>query len=1026
MCVLSMSILGKAAKPSQRAGFALVVALSMMSFVLLLLLSLSTLVQVECAAANQRRNTLLAREHARLALLLAIGQLQQHAGHDARVSARAEILGDGNYDAAARYWTGIWDTSDPNAKPKWLISGGGAPFGNAAESLIQLVGPGSVGTDSSQYVAAPSVDVLNHRGQRSARIAWWVGDQGVKASCRAPPPQTSAGPNYLTAPATQNLEFALASSQGLEALFPAYQRHHSAAAEQLERVQSLSQLLGLEDFTPNPTNFNGEALFHALAPLSCGVLASVVPNAQGGLLRDLSLYPELLPAGFDAYLQLAEANAQQLENAANAVEQLRLHSPLHGLEQIGPLQDGQIATPVTPILSNLMLAFSIHSDTPSDPRLYLRMRFFCELWNPFTSTLRMLDGDGNPLDLELEIDGLPTLRISKSAGAAHTHAQIDLQHLLGHNADDPDSPMVITLKNDATEAWLPGRSKNWTGVDADEQAGRSPYQSVTTDSKQWNRNNRTLGGARGIDTQIDLPGNGLQRLKSNQATTLRIQLFASNAASEQRTLLCDLDGITYERVTTTPRSATSKSANFGYHIILRGPHLSRDAPDAFRGLWLKHHDHRNPQPPFYPAWNLDFDPQAQTGSAYIPVKDGLAALPTPLPEEIHGGNVNGTIHFPIFRRLWDRSIPHLHKLWQDAPLFELPRQRPLALASLQHLYFHNERPFQVGNSWGAAGASNTLAWFDHYYFSAFSRNDDPASYDRARPLPNPRLTAYDFSAPAASLAHWQSTAASDPIAARLPATQLMVANRFNLNSTSVAAWKAVLGSLRVHGWSYLDYPDNTADLTNLGTQPATQARFFSRFSHSQAETYRTSPTPPTVDAEMVAPAAFYRRGTRHFDAEQIDALARQIVQRLKARAAPFLSIEDFLSAAPGGGGSLIEQAIATVFTRNGRQQWDHAWETKHTRGDPAELIDIDYLSPGFLTQADIMTAIGPMLSPRSDTFKIRARGLCLSPAGEALASATLEATLQRCPTPVNPTAGSGPTARTFKQLATRWLSAAEL
>ena len=1021
-----MSITAKTSQPSPRAGFALVVALSMMAFVLLLLLSVTTLVQVERAAAQHQLHTLRARENARLALLLAIGQLQQHAGHDARVSARAEILGDGNYDPATRFWTGIWDTSDPSAEPNWLVSGSHTPLGNQPDDLIQLVGPGSAGNDISQYVAAPAVEVLNAQGRVCAKIAWWVSDEGVKASVGGPPLNARPEPNYLAAPATENLERLLASSQGLEALFPAYQRNISANPDHLARVCSLSQLLSLKDFTPDSTRFHGEAPFHAVAPISLGVLASVLPNHQGGLLRDLSLYPELLPAGFDTYLELAEANAQQLESAENAVDHIRLHSPLRGLDNIGPLRDGQIATPVTPILSNIMMAFSIHLNTPSDKRLYLRMRFFCELWNPFTSTLRMLDGDGNPLDLELEIDGLPTVQVSKAGGTAHNHASIDLQSLVGYAANDPDSPMVITLKNDSTEDWLPGRSKNWTGVNADEQAGRSPYQSTATDSKQWNRNNRTLGGARGIDTQVDLPGNSAHRLESSEPTSLRIRLFATNPTRGQRTLLSDLDGITYEPISTTPRPATSKSANFGYHIILRGPHLSRDAPDAFRGLWLKHHDHRNPQPTFYRNWNLDFDPLAETGSAYVPVKDGTSALASPLPEAIYGGNVNGTIHFPIFRRLWDRSAPHLHKLWQDAPLFELPRQRPLALAALQHLYFHNERPFQVGNSWGADGAINSLAWFDHYYFSGFSRKDDPARYDPTRSLPNPGMITYDFTHPAASLTHWQSSAASDPAAARQPATQLMIANRFNLNSTSVAAWKAVLGSLRMHDWNYLDYPKNTSDLSDLTTAQATQARFFSRFSHSQAETYQTPPTPQTIAAETVAPATFYRRGTRHFDAEQIDALARQIVERLKACAQPFLSIEDFLSAAPNSEASLMEQAIATVFTRNGRQQWDHSWETNHTRGDPAELIDIDYLSPGFLTQADIMTAIGPMLSPRSDTFKIRARGICFSPTGEELGSATLEATLQRCPTQSHPTASTGPTQRTFKRLATRWLSTAEL
>jgi hypothetical protein len=1023
-----MQLIGNADESPQCAGFALVVALSLMAFILLLLLSVTTLIKVENAAAAQGLNHLRAREHARLALMLAIGQLQQHAGDDARVSARAEILGDGNYHPAARFWTGIWDTREPHAAPQWLISGDSAPNRHPAADSIQLIGPGAVGDDSSQQVAAPAIELINHQGEVSTRIAWWTSDQGVKASIGNAPLHTRARPNYTTGPAADNLEFLCASAQGLEELFPRYDRHTSAQAARLEQLHSLNQLRALDEFSPDASALHGEALWHAVAPFSRGVLASTLPNHQGGLLRDLSLFPQLLSAGFANYLQLAEANAQQLANAAQHAEPLRLYSSLRGLGDIGPLQHGEIATPVTPILSNILMAFSIHCDTDTNHRLYLRMRFFCELWNPFTSTLRMLDQAGNPLNLELEITGLPTVQVRRTAGTSPSHASVDIQGLVGHEAQDPQAPMRIRLKHDASQAWLPGRAQHWTGVDADQHAGQSPYISTTTDSKQWNRNSRTLGGARGIDTQVDLPGDGTELvLRSAEQNTLRIQLFASNPTTQQRTLLCNLAGMHYERISTTPRSATNKSAHFGYHIVLRGPHLSRNAPDAYRGLWLQQHDHRNPQPPFYRDWNLDFDPVAQTGSAYVPVKDGISVLPIPLPEAIHGGNVNGSIHFPIFRRLWDRSAPHLYKLWQDTPLFELPRQRPLALASLQHLYFHNERPFQVGNSWGAAGANNTLAWFDRYYFSGFSRADAPTDYDPTRGLPNPGLISYDCPQPAASLAQWQDCAPDDARAARRPASHLMVANRFNLNSTSVAAWKAVLGSLRTQDWNYLDYPVEQARGDAAPSRAQTsQARFFSRFSHSQTETFKAPQAPQTVGAEMVAPAAFYRRGTRHFDTEQIDALARQIVERLKAQAAPFHSLEAFLSPTPEGAASLLEQAIAAVFTENGRQQWDHAWETKQVRGDQAERIDIDYLSPGFLTQADLMTAIGPMLAPRSDTFTIRARAICLSPTGDEISSATLEATLQRSPTPIDASADSGPTARKFKRLSTRWLSSSEL
>jgi hypothetical protein len=1003
---------------SRSTGFALVLALLFMSFSVLLLLSMAVLLQVEILAAESNLQTLQTRESARLALMLAIGQLQECAGPDQRVTARADILGDGQFDPYTQFWTGVWDTTQPNAAPRWLVSGNYANPNNFKTKHMQLVGCGSVGLDTTQHVHAPAVAVFDENQQVVAEIAWWVSAEGLKASIAPIPLQLRTPSNFTNVISSSALSIMLSTSHGLEDLFTNYDRFTSSSASTLNRITNLNQLDGQSDFKDRSQwELCEENRFHAVTPFSLGVLASVLPD--GGLMQDISLFPQLIGTEFESILERATNSAGKNSTDNTSAQRRRQFSEMRGLGVLGTLKDGQIAEPITPVLSNLMIGFSVHLNQLSDPRLYLRMRFFCELWNPFTSSLMLKDAAGNPLDLELEISGLPTVRLTKGPESSPKTAVINLQKVIGNDSYGSDSPLVITLKNGFEEDWLPGQSKNWTGVNADERAGCSPYESVITDSKQWNLHNRTLGGARGIDTQVDLAGSSYHTLDSDEASLLQIKLYAKNPALQQRSLLCQLENIRYEPITTLPRSPTNKGVNFGYHIILRGPDKSSAHSTYFRGLWLKDHDPRNPQPHFHTDWNLDVDPTFQTGSPYVPVKNGIAPLLSPLPEEIHEG---GTIHFPIFRRLCDRSRPHFNKLWQNAPLFELPRERPLSLASLQHLYFHNERPNKVGNSWGDRGAINTLEWFDRYYLSGLSRTDKLDHCESTVDLPNPILVSDSFQDLESALIRWQAAGSDDITQSRELAGMCLVSNRFNINSTSVAAWKAVLGGLRIHQWEYLDYPNNTADLAAITLSKDSRARMFSRFTHTLSETYKAPQTPAFQADEPIAPSAFYRRGARYFDADQINALAHEIVQQIKNRGTPFQSMESFLSEVSPGNGSLMEQAIATIFAPNGRQKWDHRWETEGTRGPESDYIDIDHFAPGFLTQADIMTAIGPMLAPRSDTFKIRARGQSFYPNGTLCGSATIEATLQRLPEAINlNTAINQPTTRRFQLLATRWL-----
>ena len=71
------------------AGFALVLALTLMAFVVLLLVSLTSLVRVESASAEAAQQQSRARQNALLALGQAIGQLQGLAGPDRRITVPA-------------------------------------------------------------------------------------------------------------------------------------------------------------------------------------------------------------------------------------------------------------------------------------------------------------------------------------------------------------------------------------------------------------------------------------------------------------------------------------------------------------------------------------------------------------------------------------------------------------------------------------------------------------------------------------------------------------------------------------------------------------------------------------------------------------------------------------------------------------------------------------------------------------------------------------------------------------------------
>ena len=88
MRVLSQSL----KKSPDKRGFALVLALALLSLVFLLVISLVNLVSTDLSLVEARKDKVLAQAHARMGMKIAIGEIQKHLGPDMRISGTADLL----------------------------------------------------------------------------------------------------------------------------------------------------------------------------------------------------------------------------------------------------------------------------------------------------------------------------------------------------------------------------------------------------------------------------------------------------------------------------------------------------------------------------------------------------------------------------------------------------------------------------------------------------------------------------------------------------------------------------------------------------------------------------------------------------------------------------------------------------------------------------------------------------------------------------------------------------------------------
>lgn len=271
------------------------------------------------------------------------------------------------------------------------------------------------------------------------------------------------------------------------------------------------------------------------------------------------------------------------------------------------------------------------------------------------------------------------------------------------------------------------------------------------------------------------------------------------------------------------------------------------------------------------------------------------------------------------------------------------------------------------------------------------------------------------------------------------ASQIEVDGMFNVNSTSVLAWTALLSHLNEADMPYLSASDGTISLEG-GT----------------ADTHPVSRTTVAGDPSANLYPIMSRVGTHtRLSQEQIEALATEIVAQVKARG-PFLSLSEFvnrqlsssdLELARAGTieAALIKLSEMGADTKNPFAELQSAFTQVEVKGSPAFQQaaegNVAYGFPGWVRQADVLRPIAPVLSARDDTFVIRAYGERKNPiTGKTSAQAWCEAVVQRRADYVDPadaaTALPGDATlnseankrfgRRFSIISFRWLSPDEV
>ncbi|QJE97971.1 hypothetical protein [Luteolibacter luteus] len=1125
-----------------RRGFALVISLSLMVLLTVLAVGLLTLSSVSLRGSGQSEAMQVARSNARMALSLAIGQLQKSAGPDQRITAPAQLAEEAAPKGLTGVWKGVLPTADRPATDKdgnfvsYLVSGAEGKIGNVeqlpdVEGGTILLGEGSLGKEAheQEWVRAPKVEAPASGNGIDGRYAWTVMDEGTKAKVDIVRQEQDFGNATRQAAMGSPARFGMEAIQG----FDGFDWYDGSDQRKLYTIPTSA----LIDKMPELKKYQ-----HEVTTVHQGLATDA---ARGGLKKDLSLLfgNGSLPSEYSSqriyddesvindvpnpYWTQAFDYANQYRNLTGANPTLKANVPTgYNPVKYDARSRTYKASPVAPkglllmpVVAKVQMQFSMVAKDAHGPwaggvdgntstagdnyMVYMIYSPIVTLYNPYNVPLSFdqlrIDFKDLPIGFRFYRNGQP-----QTTTMAHMN-----QLYVGHETNSSVAKAFgINLRNSYSGAGgqvtlQPGENKvfgesvdgNWSW--AANQDSFFDYTDTKTVSIPLAPGYPSQGVGFWVDwltpqvirapaddgrgifplslaDSIDVGFGPLPSTVSNNRLSIELNLMRGSQKIRSGTL--DLDYGDATRLRTAMSRDPSHSFPNG-EARLERPYLGSEMYES-PSTKLKDFARAKAfaQFSFYAKTTLESD---SPGKPWVQGGQASALTGIDLTKESMG------VH--PFEALIKRLAPS-YKFPCDgqnrgkfftghseangtrvAPQYEVPLMPLQSLAQLRHAQLCNQgflpgAAYTVGESFAtpmisssAVAAASTKeyrlldhAWlannalWDGYFFSTLAPYGGPlmsskslssvaeSFFKDSKPLLNTRMV------PAGNMSPEETVAAvTDDQGYTKSAAHLMIDGAFNVNSLSVNAWAALLGSMNQETVDYVTLADG-ASQSSSGTVKG--ASFpFSRMRRA---------TGPSVDNANPLQARHARwTGMRTLTAEQIQELAQHVVQEIRENG-PFLSLAEFVNRRPGSDREkalegLLQRAIDETGSINGMYSQDsRIISATDVAPDnyafPEAMMGMSATgAPGYLTQGDILSQVGSVVSVRSDTFRIRGYGEALDPDGKVVGRAWCEAVVQRTPEFVDPSnesntpAGSLSNAneqfgRRFVVTNFRWLSQDEV